>query len=485
MRLLERIILYLFPLLLLKKTHWEKSWLQQEKKSFLSSIRVFFGLAALAYFLHYFTVDRMEGLAPSELWMKYRFSMAGISLLCLGFYSTPQLYRFKYFKAPMMIACAIFCYFQTKTIVWYPKVPYLYSFAFVLISTIVLRSTLFKSVLFALILLVTITPPLVEAGQTSGMIISASMVTLIFVIYMKSKDISDLHLFIANQKNFDAQKKIIEINVEFTNQIKSFLPAEISKRLFYFVREQRMSVLQAIDEVLRPRQLNITCLFSDIRGFTKASGDLEGFVSKSLLPNIKATTIAVERFEGIPRKIGDLLFSYYDTEDFDTNLANVMKSAVEISNLNHEMNESLPEELRIKRYILVSGGEAVVGNLSGYDSTIEITAIGTPVNILSRIDEITKKEVLRQHITEGDIIITPNLLPALNRCFPGLNLVLIPLSAMNLKIRDFEHIEELYLLPLTKRNFQIIFKNSKTIDLTNINEMETKWAQLDPLKKMS
>lgn len=453
---------------MLKGTSWEAIWKKQEKDEFLGSIRIFFGLAAIVYVLHYYTVDRAEGLAPSELWFNYRFGMAAIALTCLAFYFTPLLHNIKHYKIPAVIACAVFCYFQTMTIVWYPKVPYLYSFAFVLISSIIIRTSIFNSVLFAGMLLGLIWPVFQEAGQSPAMIFSASVVTMIFVVYMKAKYVSELRLFIANHKNFDTQKKMIEINLEFTNQIKSFLPGEIARRLTYFVQDQRMSVLQATDEVLRPRKMNIACLFSDVRGFTKGSNDLNGFVSQSLLPNLKATTIAVERFQGISRKIGDLIFAYYDSDNSSKNILNVLKSAVEISNINKEHNQQQPPELQVNRFILVSAGEAVVGNLSGFDSTIEITAIGRPVNCLSRIDEITKIKALRENLTGGDIILTPDIVPGIRALVPELELSLISISAMGIKVRDFEEIQELYLLPITKRNFQLVF-NSDMIHLSADN----------------
>jgi len=456
MKFIERVILYLFPLMSLKRTKWEKIWLQQEREEFVSAIRIFFAIAAAVYALHYFTVDRYEGLAPSQLWMTYRFGMTGLSLLCLLFYFSPRFIQTRFYKLPVIIACALYCYFQTETIIWYPKVPYLYSFAFVLISTMVLRVSIFSSLMYSAALLALIAPVLIESGQSTAMMFSASVVTMIFIVFLKAKSVSELKLFISNQMNLDAQKKIIEINMEFTNQIKSFLPNEISKRLIYFVQEQRMSVIQAVDEVLRPRQTKIACLFSDVRGFTKSSGDLKGFVSKALLPNVKATTVAVERFGGISRKVGDLIFAYFDSENFDQNIKSAIQAAVEISSVNMEMNEKQPENMRIKRYILVSGGEAIVGNLSGYDSTIEITAIGSPVNCLSRVDELTKTPALRGFLTEGDILFTPNILEVVKRCFPGVSVSIVSVSAMNIQVRDFPEITELYLLPLTKRNFQII-----------------------------
>jgi class 3 adenylate cyclase len=459
MKFIEKFIVFLFPNLRFSKKSWFEIWSIQEREEFYSSARVFFGLAVAVYILHYFTVDRAEGLAPSDLWFNYRFGMASIAAACFLFYSTKWSRKFKYFKIPTLVACAIFCYFQSMTIVWYAKVPYLYSFAFVLISAMIIRSTVLISIVYALGLLTLIWPVLLQSGQSQSMMFSASVVTLIFIVYMKAKYVSDLNLFIANQNNVDSQKKIIEINMEFTNQIKSFLPAEIAKRLTYNVQEQRMSVLQATDEVLRPRRATISCLFSDIRGFTKSSSDLNGFVSQSLLPNLKASTSAVERFNGISRKIGDLIFAYFDSEDDLVNTRNAVRSAVELSMLNAEMNQSVPAEMRVTRFILVACGEAIVGNLSGYNSSIEITAIGQPVNLLSRLDEVTKIKSLRDNLIVGDIILVPEIYIKLKSIYNDIDVTMISLESLNIKVRDFEDVKEIYTLPLTKKNHRIIFES--------------------------
>lgn len=368
------------------------------------------------------------------------------------------------YKLPIMFACTVFCYFQTQTILWYPKVPYLYSFAFIFISSLMLRTTVLKSVIFGTFLSAVIWPGLIESNQSSSMMLSAVLVTQFFIVFIKSKYMSDIRLFIANQKNIEAQRKFIEINLEFTNQVKAFLPLQISKRLMHAMKDERMNVIQAIDEVLRPKTSKIACLFSDIRGFTKGVNNLEGFVSESLLPNLKATTQAVEMFEGIPRKIGDLLFSYFDSTKFENNIRNCVRSAFEISNINKELNQNLPNELHIKRYILLASGEAMVGNLSGYESSIEITAIGRPVNLLSRIDEATKNPSFRSNLNEGDIIITSDMAQDVQSIFPGISLSLISLDGLSVKIRDFEDVKELYLAPLTKKNYSVVFGEIKKLD---------------------
>lgn len=457
MRFLEKLFFLIFPRLLLSSTPWASLWDEQEKKQFLTAVRVFFPITIAVYVLHYFTVDRSEGLAPSELWFNYRFGMAAIGALGFGFYSIPALYNNnRLYKIPLILACAVFTYFQARTVVWYPKVPYLYVFGFIFIACVMLRSSIMRSLCLAGFLMAITWSALVEAGQSPAMVASAGVVTGVFIIFTRAKYLSDIHLFLANQRNFEQQKKFIEVNLEFTNQIKAFLPAEISKRLTYYIQESRMSTLQAIDEVLRPRTLPVACLYSDIRGFTKGSNDLSGYVSKAMLPNVKVSTELVEKHNGIPRKIGDLIFAYYDSHDLNRNIVNSILSGASISRFNSEMNESLPQAQKINRYILLSCGEAIVGNLSSYESAIEITAIGAPVNILSRIDELTKHEALRELLEHGDILMTQAFAEILMSARPSVDLKILNLKRLNLSIRDFEETHSIYIFKPNKTNLDAL-----------------------------
>lgn len=456
MKFLEKLFFSLFPRLLLTGTPWAALWDDQEKKGFINAARIIFPIMMAVYVLHYFTVDRSEGLAPSELWFNYRFGMAAICGACFLFYTFPKLSANRFYKIPLILTCAVCTYYQARTVIWYPKVPYLYVYAFIFFSAVMLRSSILKSVILAAGFTALTWTTLIEAGQSPAMISSAAVVTMVFVIIARSKYISDINLFIANQKNFDQQKKFIEVNLEFTNQIKAFLPAEISKRLMFFIQESRMSTLQAIDEVLRPRTLPVACLYSDIRGFTRDSNDLNGYVSQAMLPNVKISTELVEKHNGIPRKIGDLIFAYYDSPNLERNIVHAMLSAASISRFNSQMNENLPEGQRIKRYILVSCGEAIVGNLSSYESAIEITAIGSPVNILSRIDEMTKQNPLKELLEQGDVIMTSKFAELLGAIRPNVDLKKINLRSLNLKIRDFEDADAIYVFKTTKNNLEAL-----------------------------
>lgn len=456
MKFIEDFLTSLVPELLVTNQAWLRQWHEQQKTAFYKTASKFFLLTTVSYLFHYFFVDPAEGLSTSKIWITYRFSMAGIGFACCLIYFFGFFKDWRFYKLPAFVVCTVFCYFQTRTIIWYPKVPYLYSYIFILASVGLIGGNLIIGLLYTTFLSVLISPTLAESGESSSMILSASVVTGVMAIFLRSKYQSDLNFFVEGLKNTENQIKLAQVREEFTNQIRAFLPKEISRRLMIEIEQKGKNVLQATDEVLSAKKMIISCLFSDIRGFTKGTEDLNGFVVNSLLPNLKSATLAVERFEGVSRKIGDLLFAYYDSRDENVNLLNSVLSALEISLRNSEHNETLPEALKIKRYILISYGEAIVGNLGGIDSSIEISAIGSPVNLLSRIDELTKKSELRSILESGDIILTSEAAIKLKGLIPQIELSLISISSLGLKIRDFEKVEEIFLLPISKRNYSLL-----------------------------
>jgi class 3 adenylate cyclase len=211
-------------------------------------------------------------------------------------------------------------------------------------------------------------------------------------------------------------------------------------------------VLQAAVEVLKARKTNVACLFSDIRGYTQGSKDLETFVNKSVLPEMKACSDKVEEHSGIPRKIGDLIFAYFDDESNDRNTVRAINAGMEIARLNHDMNATVTES-EIRRYILISTGEAIVGNLGGLDSSIEITALGSPVNLLSRLDDLTKDPSMVDLLNPGDLIVCQNTFSILERLGIGLDCELVDLDALGLTVRDFPETRMLYRIEPNDKNF--------------------------------
>ena len=452
-RNLSSIFAYIFPNTLLEGTPWLNTWKEKERQEFVGIARVFFLLVAGLYLSHFFLFDRPMGLEPLETWLLFRVSMTVIALCVFAFYHSP-LAQFRFYRLPAVAALLVYCYSQAEVTVHYPEAPWIYCFLFVGISTLVLKASVLTSSLFAITAVTLQWNALVETGVPIPTLVSAAFVTLILILASRGGYVADIRYFLLNQQNTDSQRRNIELNIEFTDRIKSFIPGEVARRLDAHLGAGNMTVLQAIDEVLRPRKKTIACLFSDIRGYTEASKNLEEFIGELVLPNVKECTSAIDENGGIPRKIGDLIFAYFDGGSPHLNLLNAVKSALRISEINQFQNEATSSVGKITRYILISTGDAYVGNVGGFDSSIEITALGSPVNLLSRIDELTKEPKMAQFLDSGDIVLSNsahNLLINLGLRPSG---KLVDLVELGLEIRNFPDEQRVFVMPPSESNIQ-------------------------------
>jgi|GEM_PF-1148159 len=444
-------IAYIFPFSLLEGTPWLQAWKTKENEDFIGIAKVIFPLTAVLYIAHYFLFDRPMGLEPLEDWLLFRLSMAAISLATFALYFTP-LAHLSFYRTPAILTLLLICYSQAQVTVRYPEAPWLYCFLFVGIAALILRAPVLTSSIFAVTAMSLQWTALVETGVPVPTLVSAAFVTLVLILASRGGYVADLRYFLLNQQNTDSQRRNIELNIEFTDRIKSFIPGEIAKRLDFLLRSRDTTVLQAIDEVLRPRKKQIACIFSDIRGYTEASKNLDHFIGDLVLPNVKACTSAIDNNGGIPRKIGDLIFAYFDGNGPHLNLLQALRSAFQIAEINDSQNSGTSDGKKISRYILVSVGDAYVGNIGGFDSSVEITALGSPVNLLSRIDELTKEDKISAQLMSGDVVLSS---AAYNMIFElGLrpSMKKLVLKDLGLSIRNFPDEQCIFVISPTESN---------------------------------
>lgn len=443
---LDRAISWVFPTLPFQGAAWYPLWQAKERDGFLKLARILYPLIGVAYLGHYIFFDRVMHLQPIEFWLTFRVSMAAIAWLTSACYFAPWFYQRRYYKLPAMIAGLAFCYSQARVLVWYEGSLYFYAFGFVIVSTVALRLSVAQSLLYAGMIIACQWASFIEASIETPLLFSASAISLIFVVFARSGYSAELRYFHADQQNIQNQRKIIELNIEFADRIRAFLPREISARLFHYVEDRKMTILQAIEEVLRPRRRDIACMFSDIRGFTRSTQGLgDAFLDETVIPNVKECTLAIERNGGIPRKIGDLLFAYFDQTNAQANLVHCFKAALELIQANNDFNTLRTGQDPIVRYVLMASGEAVVGNLGGFDSSIEITALGNPVNFLARIDEATKNPAIRKLITNNHIVIDDRTAERLRAILPEFTPQRLDLAELGVSIRDFETVSHIWL----------------------------------------
>ena len=276
-------------------------------------------------------------------------------------------------------------------------------------------------------------------------------------LHRRSRYSDEVRHFLAVQQNLQAQKEVIELTIEFSDRIRALLPKEISTRLTHHLSQEGLTVLQAMDEVLSPRKKRISCLYTDIRGFTRGTKDLDNYIGGAVIPNVKECTLPIEENHGIPRKIGDLIFAYFDNENPFVNTLRCVSAGLRIARFNHEFNRNSHQQFKIRRHVLISHGDAVVGNIGGFDSSIEITALGSPVNLLSRVDELTKAAELQSYLYEPCLVLCSETAAEIQRDANRVYAIKrLELSSLGLRIRDFEEVEEIFLMPANSANEQVL-----------------------------
>jgi class 3 adenylate cyclase len=445
-----RLIEGLFPTLKLQATPWWELWVESERRLVLASTRVTMGLAALVQIAHYFLIDRRLGLQPASLWIGYRFGMAAVCLVTLVFSHLKFFRAGRGYRLPLVTASILLCYFQDRSMVWFDQVPYTFGLVIAVIAALILYETPFASLLYFALYTAVQVPSLEQTTTLRPEIVSFYVVGFIMVVLVRQRSSSDIQRFIEEKQRLEAQKRIIELQLEMNAEVRAFLPGEINRRVTEMVQRGGLTAFQAMDEALRPRVKTVACLFSDIRGFTPRSKNLEGFVLRSALPEIRVATEIVERHRGVPSLTGDLIFAYFDDDDAKVNVINALRCAGDLLAENARHNASLPEHEIVKRFVLFSYGEALVGNIGGHDASREITALGSPVNVLSRIDALTKDPRLHGDLSPGSIIATNRAREVAREIAGGFDAEEIELSRRGIVLRDFPEEASIWLLRLSR-----------------------------------
>src|SRR5262245_54855385 len=213
-QMLERVVYWLFPRILVHDTPYHDEWFDRERAENVRFWRGLFPVVALIYLGHYYLFDLPQGLQPPELWFQFRMTIVGLCIATTVSYFIPSVVRSPIYRLPAAITILICCYTQARTIIWYDHSQYLYAFIFVVVGTTFLRTTVLWSVCFALIALVAQWPSLRESGTPVAAAYSAAVTTLLFVITARSKYAGDVRYFLANQKYISSQKRMIEMNIE-------------------------------------------------------------------------------------------------------------------------------------------------------------------------------------------------------------------------------------------------------------------------------
>ncbi|NET29879.1 adenylate/guanylate cyclase domain-containing protein [Okeania sp. SIO1I7] len=156
------------------------------------------------------------------------------------------------------------------------------------------------------------------------------------------------------------------------------------------VAEQVMALAE--DALLEGERKEVTILFSDIRGYTTLTENLEASEVVKLLNQYFETMVeAVFDHEGtLDKFIGDALMAVFGAPlPLENHALMAVKTALDMRHRLRKFNESRPDQPQFKIGIGISSGEVVSGNI-GSKKRMDYTVIGDGVNLSSRLEAITK-----------------------------------------------------------------------------------------------
>ncbi|NEO26487.1 MAG: GAF domain-containing protein [Kamptonema sp. SIO4C4] len=162
------------------------------------------------------------------------------------------------------------------------------------------------------------------------------------------------------------------------------------------VAEQVMALGEDKDSMMIGERKEVTILFSDIRGYTTLTENLEATEVVTLLNKYFETMVeSVFEYKGtLDKFIGDALMAVFGAPlPLPENHAwMTVQSALDMRRRLAEFNQSrlFDDQPQIRFGIGISSGEVVSGNI-GSQKRMDYTVIGDGVNLSSRLESLTKE----------------------------------------------------------------------------------------------
>ena len=420
-KILNFLILFFEPSFLISRNDWREKWNREIYAERLLWGRVFcLGIAVISL-LHYPLIDIPAKKEPLALWFQYRVSVALVSAAAFGFSWHKKVQDTFLNSVLVYLAAGFTVYMQSRSMIWRPQVPFFYVPLLVIIGTISLRLSPGKSAIAALVMLLPVYDAFLERPDDAHHFFSASIVCIGMSIVLRFSMKTEVKAAVLEGEQLEANQNFIKTQIEMNEQIRSFLPKTIYRRVSELIKYKRYSPLQAADEVLRPKKTTGAVWFSDIRGFTgmsKVHGDLAAIAA--IIPAQKICTDSVEIYNGIPRLQGDLVYAYFDEPTRDLNAISALKAAIHVIKVTAELNSQL-QDMAITRYVIITFGDLIVGNLGGNEGSRDISVIGNAANLPWRIDAITKLPKIKKLLENAPVILSQEAVDALERSGLRLN----------------------------------------------------------------
>ncbi len=454
--LVNRIVYFALPQMRIPKGELYDLWISgEEAPSFIISAISYLLLCAGLYLFAHYAIDIPAHKEPIDLYFRYRYGVAITSALGAGFIYHLAKSKLWLAKLIYLICAGNIVFWQSQSMIWRADVPHFYVFIFSVLGVTCARlSPLVSGLVYALFLSISM-PALLTRPQEFRFMISLGIVGFVLMETLRSRMITEVNAHLSHNEAIKSQREKIEAQIALYESINSFLPKVISTRFSNLVRQGHRTD-EALEIILKPKPVQVACLYSDIRGFTQKVRHHLNIANEAIFPSQEMAMECVEEHQGVPRPVGDLVFAYFDHADPDLNLKLAIQTGLRIISGQKKLNSKAPPERQIVRYALVSFGDAIVGNGGGKYSSRDIYPIGNPANILSRLDALTKTPELQALITDEDLILTRAAGERIRELHPSFDLSEINLFNLGLSLRDFADETVIYIASRCDHNLELL-----------------------------
>jgi class 3 adenylate cyclase len=180
-------------------------------------------------------------------------------------------------------------------------------------------------------------------------------------------------------------------NDELRAKVREF---NIKKKLKQFIPEQVLKELQRSGTMLLPKRLQVTILFTDIRGFTSLSQRLNPAELSELLNRHyfnPLDNIIFNHNGTLDKHIGDSIMGIFGAPAGGEDAAyRALEAALAIRDEMSVINEGISEEeQKIAIGIGIATGDVMAG-IFGSTRKKEYTVLGSPVNLASRLENLAQ-----------------------------------------------------------------------------------------------
>lgn len=190
--------------------------------------------------------------------------------------------------------------------------------------------------------------------------------------------------------------------VRISSRVKKLVSAAAEKQSLneklsrYFAPEVAAVIENSENsDKLKQRKFEVTVIFTDIRGFTKLSSEMDGEDVIRMLNEIHEHLVSCIFLTGgtLDKYLGDGVMAYYgapvktdDHADKALECALMMRAQIAAYNEKRRIRGEHPIQIGIG----IHSGSAIIGDI-GAEIRREFTIIGDTVNTASRIESLTKK----------------------------------------------------------------------------------------------